>query len=77
MALFGGCGGSAAGCSQLHIVHTYESYHTKGEPWNSLMKAAAATLQKRPHPPPTQKKIYMNFLILELTWYKKKRIKSL
>ena len=25
-------------------------YHTKGEPWNSLMKAAAKTIQKLPHP---------------------------
>ena len=36
MAVFGSSGGSIS--SQLHIVHTYDSHHTKGEPWNSLMK---------------------------------------
>ena len=39
-------GGSAAVSSHLLIVHTYEFYHNKGEPWNSLMKAAAPTFQK-------------------------------
>ncbi len=33
-------GGSAAVSSHFHIVHTYGSHHTKGEPLNSLMKAA-------------------------------------
>ena len=37
--------GSAAASSQLQIVHTYGSHHTKGELWNSLMKAAAPTFQ--------------------------------
>ncbi len=47
MVGFGGNSGSAAVSSQLHIVHTYESRHSKGEPWNSIMKAAAPTFQKR------------------------------
>ncbi len=38
----------AAVSSQFHIVYTYESHHTKGEPWNYPMKAAAQTFQKRP-----------------------------
>ena len=47
ISFFGGCGISAAVSSLLHIVHTYESPHTKGEPWNSLaLKAAALTFQK-------------------------------
>ena len=52
MTVDGGSGGSAAVSSQLHIVYTYESHHIKGEPWNSLKKTAASTLQKRPHPLP-------------------------
>ena len=40
MADFGGSNGSAAVSLQLHIVHTYEYHHTKGEPLSYLMKAA-------------------------------------
>ncbi len=37
---------------QLHVVHSYKSYHTKGEPGNSLIKPVASTFQKQPHLPP-------------------------
>ena len=37
MAVIDGSGGSAAVSLQLHIVHTYESHHIKGELWNSLI----------------------------------------
>ena len=36
-----GTNGGFRSFSQFHIVHTYNSHHTKEEPWNSLMKAAA------------------------------------
>ena len=36
-----------------------ESHHTKAEPWNYPMKAAASTFQKRPHPPPPLAVKYM------------------
>ena len=42
MAVIGGSGVS----SQLHIVHTYESHHTKEELLNSLIKAAALNIPK-------------------------------
>ncbi len=45
---FGGSVGFAAVFSYFHL----ESHHTKGEPWNSLMMAAAQTFQKRLLPPP-------------------------
>ena len=48
---FGDSGGSATVSSQFHIAHTYESHHTKAEPWNSHLKAAALIFQKRPHTP--------------------------
>ncbi len=32
--------------SKFHIIHTYESHHTKGEPWNSLMKAVTPSYRK-------------------------------
>ncbi len=35
---FGDGGRSAAVSSYFNIVHNYVSHHTKGEPWNSLMK---------------------------------------
>ena len=33
--------------SQFQIIHTYESHHTKEEPFNLPMKAASPTFQKR------------------------------
>ena len=54
-----GSGVSAAVSS--HIVHIYESHHTKGETWNSLLKAVAPLLQKRPHPPPPLQKFLEEF----------------
>ncbi len=32
-------GDSVAVSSQFYIVHTYDSHHNKGEPWDSLLKA--------------------------------------
>ena len=52
MTVFGDSGESFTVSSQFHNDHNYESHHTKGEPWNSFMKAAAPTFQKRPHPSP-------------------------
>ncbi len=49
--VYGGSGGSASVSSQLHIVPTYDSHHTKGESLNSLIKAADSTFPKRSHPP--------------------------
>ncbi len=40
MAFFGDSSGFANISSQFHIVHTYESHNTKGEPWKYIMKAA-------------------------------------
>ncbi len=51
MAAFDGSGGFIAFSSELHIVHSHESLHIKGKPWNTL-KAAASTFQKIHHPPP-------------------------
>ncbi len=31
----------------FQIGHTYDSYHTKGEPWISLMKAVTPTVPKK------------------------------
>ncbi len=44
--------------STLFNVHVYEYYHTKVEPWNSLMKVAALTFQKDQNPPPTPAPLY-------------------
>ncbi len=60
---FGDCEGSATVSSQLHTVQTtYESHHTKGEPWNSFMKTAAPTFHKRAHPLPP-----LNIMLLQLS----------
>ena len=34
---------------QLNIVYTFDSYYTKGDPWNSLMKAATPTYGQVPN----------------------------
>ena len=41
--VFGSSCGSGVVSTQFHIVHTYNSHHTKGEAWNSHMKSAAPT----------------------------------
>ncbi len=41
MAVFG----SVAVSSQSRIVYDYESLHTKGEPWNPLIKAPTPNLK--------------------------------
>jgi len=56
MVVIGGGGGSDAVSSQFHIVYTHYSHHTKGEPWNSLMKTITPVyrqiLIKTASPPP-------------------------
>ncbi len=54
MAVFGGNGGYDTVSSVIYYssYYTYESYHSKEEPWNSFMNAAASIFPKRPHPPP-------------------------
>ncbi len=47
MAVFGVWDGSATAFSLFHIVHTYDSHHTKGKPRNSLMKAPLLSLNNR------------------------------
>ena len=39
MLVFVDSGCYAAVSSQFHLVHTFDSHHTKGEPLNSLLKA--------------------------------------
>ena len=53
--IFGGYGFSEAVFSQFHIVHISEAHHTKGGPWNSIMKAAAIIYRhvSKTNPPPT------------------------
>ncbi len=43
---YNGFGVAAVSYSKFHIVHTYKSHNTKGEPWNYPVKAAAPTFQK-------------------------------
>ena len=59
MTVLGGCVGTADVSSQLHIVHT------RGEPWNSFMKAAAQTFKKREHRS-TPAKFNIKLMILSL-----------
>ena len=54
IAIYDGSGGSAVPQSN---VHTYDSYHTKGEPWNSLMKAVIHQDSKIPNSARNGKKI--------------------
>ncbi len=45
MSVFGGSGGFIDVSSQFYIVYTYDSHHTKGEPWKSFMKAVACYIK--------------------------------
>ncbi len=68
MAVFGGCGSFAAAFSLLHFGYTYEFHHTKGKPWNSLIKAAAPTFKKTTASAPTSKILWNCNITLQLLY---------
>ena len=50
ITIFGDGGGSAAVSSQFHIVHTYDSHRTKGDP---VRKNNSKSDRIAPPPPPS------------------------